>query len=203
MREKKEIAYKEELLKKVDWIMFQFARYVDGVNVLILIFRSKEGAKSANNDHLQKIISDNPKKFKEALLSLLDRKEKSGLPLRIYSSVNKRDISKAIRQFKYEQLDAEYYSAEDKNSFYLDIKNRFVGSLMKPSSRAETKFLIDVDDENAHSESLKKLAELNIQIFDVFKTKNGWHIITEPFNPALFTVKDTEIKKDGMLLLDY
>ncbi len=203
MRNKKEISIKEDIMRKAKNIADTFDKYTIGVNLLMLIFRAKEGAQSANNDKLRKIIVTNKQEFINGLYELLETKERMNLPLRIYSSVNSRDMEKAIRQFKFEQLNADYYDVLSRHAFYFDIKNRFIGTLMTPTCRAETKFLLDVDDEKSQNESLKKLAELDIEILDVFKTKNGYHILTKPFNPNLFTIENVEIKKDAMLLLDY
>ena len=80
---------------------------------------------------------------------------------------------------------------------------------MKPNARAETKFLIDIDNvvitdtETYPDEVIKHLKDIKVKIFMVYRTKNGFHIITEPFNPNLFNYEFGEIKKDGLLLLSY
>jgi len=80
---------------------------------------------------------------------------------------------------------------------------------MKPSSRTETKFLIDIDDiiktkENWDiSEVEKHLEEINVKIILKYPTKNGFHIIVEPFNPNEWNSEFGEIKKDGLLLLSF
>ena len=194
-------------------ILSQFKDFTDGVRMLMLTHRSKEGGKVTRPDKVaRRIITTNTEEFKEALQDLLELKNKSEVPLRIYSCVNRRDFNKAIREFKRQQLEADYYDIESRNRFYLDIKNRFLGSLMKPSSRAETKFLIDLDGEEVERyKSLveDKLKELKIKVLLNYPTKNGEHLITSPFNPSDLIIPDydkpfvPEIKKDALLLLSY
>lgn len=196
---------KNEIKQQADLIMSQFFDYTNGVRVLFLIHRSKEGAEHSNNDHVKKIITKNSSEFRLALYELLTNKNESELPYRIYSSVNARNIDKAIMKFKHEQLDADYYDIESRNNFYYDVKNRFISCLMAPSSAVDKKFLIDVDSEKEREECLKIMVDSGLDYTPMFwyKTKNGWHLIIKPFNPSLFGGYASKINKDGLLLLDY
>lgn len=191
-----------------DHIYDKFKNYTDGVRVLFLIHRNKEGG-ATNNTKVRKVITKNTKEFYEELYKLVEEKQNTkDIPYRIYSSVNARDIKKAIRKFKFDQLEADYYDEESSLGFYYDIKNRFISALMIPASRQkETNyFILDVDNEegrDVNGECLMKLAEINVEIVDMFATKNGSHIIVKPFNPSLFDVPGVGIHKDGLLLLDF
>ena len=187
-------------------------QFSDGIRMLMLCQRNKEGRPTNKTDRASiRKISKNSKEFFEILNEFQAVKEESAEPLRIYSCVNKRDIKKAIRNFKQEQLDADYYDEENKYGFYFDIKNRWLSSLMKQNCRAETKFLIDIDnvvfnklEKNPYPDKVvEHLKELEIKIVVVYQTKNGFHIITEPFNPNLFNNDFGEVKKDALLLIDY
>lgn len=204
-RNKKSISVRQDVLREAEHIVDKFRHYTDGIRLIMLIYRAKEGAVSANNDKYRKYIVNGQEEYLKAVIQALEVcYEKSEIPFRVYASVNSRNIEKAIRLFKHNQLDADYYDTDSKNSFYLDIKNRMISALMTPSSRAEGMFLIDCDSTEADHEAMGQLAELGVEILDHFPTKNGWHMITEPFNPTLFKpVKDVEIKKDGLLLLKY
>ena len=187
-------------------IMQQFRNFTDGTRIIMLTQRSKEGGKSDNPDRVSKRkISSNRIEFESILEEFLEIKNLSPKKqLRIYSSVNERNFEKGIREFKRQQLEADYYDNESKCKFYLDIKNRFLGSIMKPSSRAETFFLIDCDDLTR--KTIGKAIDEVDAITDVvlhYRTKNGYHIITKPFNPNLFNKTIGEIKKDALLLLDF
>ena len=187
---------------KVKNIMDKFSNFTDGVRMIMLTQRSKEGGKVTNPDKVsRRKISMNRQEFQEILEEFIKIKEKSSLPLRIYSSINARDFEKGIREFKRQQLEADYYDEENKHRFYSDIKNRFLSSLMKPNSRKETRFLIDIDEIDDENWIRRILTFIGAKNLLEYKTKNGKHIITEPFNPSL--ALGIEVKKDALLLLDY
>jgi len=192
--------------KDIEEILEQFNGFTDGVRMLMLTQRNKEGGKSNRPDRASKRkISTNAKEFKEILASFLETQQSFPKEqLRIYSSVNKRNFEKGIREFKRQQLEADYYDDESRQRFYFDIKNRFLSSIMKPASRAETFFLLDCD--NLTKKTVGKAIDRLDEITDVvlhYKTKNGYHIITKPFNPNLFNKEFGELKKDALLLLSF
>ena len=196
--------HKEDMTEEAREIMQQFRNFTDGTRIIMLTQRSKEGGKSDNPDRVSKRkISSNRIEFESILEEFLEIKNLSPKKqLRIYSSVNKRDFGKGMREFKRQQLEVDYYDHESKCNFYLDIKNRFLSSIMKPSSRAETFFLIDCDDLTR--KTIGKAIDEVDAITDVvlhYRTKNGYHIITKPFNPN--DLPKLEIKKDALLLLSY
>lgn len=204
-KSKSPIAIEEEIAKEVNGIMDEFRPYTGGFRVLFLIHRNKEGD-ATNNTKVMKIITRNEKEYREALNKLVREKKFSDIPYRIYASVNKRDISKAMRQFKFEQLEADYYDQEQKENFYLDIKNRWIGCLMQPKSRATSLFIFDVDDPEKKDICGATLQALGteVEILKVYPTKNGWHIITKAFNYTTVKFPDgCDIQKDGLILLAY
>lgn len=194
----------EELKKRAQNIFNEFKQFTSGTRVLLLLQRHKEGGQT-HNSKLHKIVTRNEKDFLDALIEMEKRMNESDEVLRIYSSLNLRDFEKAIRQFKTEQLDADYFHEEQKQNFYLDAKNRFIGALMQPQQRASNLFMFDIDDEEGRDvmgETLQVIPDEHI--IKQYKTKNGWHIITNPFNYTTINLpKGCEFKKDGLLLLDY
>ena len=186
---------------EIEEIMEKFKDFTYGFRVLVLTQRGKEGGpgrdRQGKNDRK---ISRNPDEFRICLESLLKKKNGQTEELRIYSSANARDFNKALRNFKYKILEADYYDQDSKEHFYLDIKNRWVGALAEPTSRSETKFLIDIDPEDDEQAIREQLCSINAEILFEYPTKNGRHIITKPFNPNLVKA---EIKKDGMILLSF
>ena len=187
-------------------IMRRFNNFTDGVRVLMLIYRNKEGGKDRVS---RRKIVINREEFEEVLTEFLEIKKLSVAPLRIYCSVNRRDLEKGIREFKRLQLEADYYDEKSRHSFYTDIRNRFMSALMKPGSRAETYFLIDIDDIIKTKKDWdisiveKHLEEIGVRVILQYPTKNGVHIITEPFNPSKWNSEFGTIKKDALLLLDF
>lgn len=205
-RTKKESVIKQDVLRKAKDIFDNFVDYTDGIRVLFLIHRNKEGGET-NNTKVRKIITKNSKEFFNELCKLVDEQTREKeIPYRIYSSLNARNVEKAIHKFKQEQLDADYYDNESRHSFYYDLKNRFIGALMTPSCAVDKMFLFDCDNEEGRDvcgEALQELSRLNAEIVNIYKTKNGFHIITKPFNPTSFSVNGVELKKDALLLLSY
>lgn len=192
----------------IEEVVEEFGDFMEGYRVLFLIHRSKEGGTNKGTK-MYKEISKNSEDFINKLTYLYERANieqlggKKPIPLRIYSSANNRDIKKAVRKFKENQLDADYNSVTD---FYTDIKNRFISSLMSPSARKTKLFLIDVDDNKEAPIVEFFLRKNGIDILKEYKTVNGKHFITEPFNPKQleeFELESVSIKKDGLLLLTW
>lgn len=204
-RTKSPIALEEEIEKTAKDIFNEFKDFTSGFRVLFLIQRHKEGGET-NNSHLVKKVTRNSEEYFEALKSLVRDKICSDLPFRIYACVNERNFNKAIRQFKYEQLDADYYDQIQKENFYLDVKNRFIGCLMQPAQRATSLFLFDVDNDPDIKDTTGEILSIipSELIVKIYATKNGWHILTQPFNYTTIKMpKNCELKKDGLLLLSF
>lgn len=201
---KKKVVSEQELIKKAKSIFDDFSFFTTGYRTLFLIQRHKEGGET-HNSRLVKKIARNEKEYLEALTELVKQKSESELPLRIYACVNERDFKKSVRQFKYEMLDADYYGTFEHENFYLDIKNRFLGAMMQPAQRATSYFLFDCDNLEGVDVVGTMLQTIpNEHIIKQYKTKNGWHIITHPFNHTIYDYPSSvEMKKDGLLLLDF
>ena len=188
--------------EKIKKILNKFGKFdiTNGYRMLMLIDRNKKGKDRNSNKSIRK-ISKNKEEFIEILKDFLNKKKENE---RIYSCVNERDINKAIRIFKQHQLEADYYDDESKYNFYLDIKNRWLSSLMRPQAKKENWFLIDIDTKSKFevNYTVKRLRQITAN-FIKYETENGYHIICSPFNPNLLDGIDIDIKKDGLLLLDY
>ncbi|MFA6325398.1 MAG: hypothetical protein WCX46_04200 [Candidatus Paceibacterota bacterium] len=180
----------------------------DGIRIVMLSYRKKEGGTNHRTQHsdFKKVITTNSEEFFNAIDNLQQLTEHDARPLRIYASVNSRNLDKAIHKFKQEQLDNEYSKEKSViKNFYLDIRNQFVSCLMKKSSRAESSFLFDLDgcdDRSFHTiyNQIEKLTK--IQMY--YQTKNGYHIITEPFNYNKLECRDQcDIHPDALMLIDF
>jgi hypothetical protein len=137
-------------------------------------------------------------------LLVLQRLYSEKVPTRIYISVNRRDISKAARTLHTTLVDAIYAGEENRMHVYRGILKNSRSTLMQPYCRAETMFLIDVDNTegvDVHGNALKWFAENGVEIIHQRPTKNGWHVLTKPFNPTTYPSNAGEIKKDGLLNL--
>lgn len=203
-RQMGEKQWEDNKIKKADLIFEKFEEFSTGYRCLFLIQRHKEGGET-NNSKLVKKITRNSEEYKQALRELISEQMESELTLRVYASVNDRNFNKAIRKFKFEQLEADYYDQKQKENFYLDVRNRFIGCLMQPTQKDSSLFLFDIDNQpgrDVQGEALKAIP--NQHIVKMYATKNGWHIVTIPFNHTTLTLPaNVELNTDGLLLLSY
>lgn len=196
-------AYVQDALSKAS----RFQKFTTGVRVLFLLQRHRDGGHT-NNSKLRMYITRNPDEWVNAYAKLLQEKDQyPDIPLRIYQTLNPRNVKKAIRTFKENQLENDYADHESMENFYIDIKNRWVSALMKPCNKDAADFLIDVDteDQAVIDQVEAAIAELKlVGPITFYKTKKGWHYITPPFNPNLFPkIENVGVQKDAMMLLAY
>lgn len=188
----------------VDQIMNSFNAFTDGVRVLMLIERGIQSSNKGSRRWINKLISSNQLEFRANLVKLLDQQAYlNNKDIRLYSCVNSRNMGKAIKHFQHKQIDL---SAEGEAfNFYRRINDKFCSSLMQPENRSSSRFLIDLDDTDPTMLN-DILNACNIDIILKYQTPNGWHYITEPFNPAIISNSDIdscEVKKDALLLLNW
>lgn len=180
-------------MRDIDSILRTFENFTSGVRVSMLIDRGVQNSKNGSKRWINKLISYDPETFTkniEKLISLQDYL--NDINIRLYSSVNSRNMDKSINHFKHKQL---YIWEDDKFKFYSGIKENFVSSLMVPENRESNFWLLDWDREET-----VPLPEI-VYIL-TYKTPNGFHTVCERFNPVLLNgVENVEIKKDALLLL--
>lgn len=198
---------KEEYIAEAKIKASLFEGFTNGVRVMFLIQRHRDGGHT-NNSKLRMYITRDRDEWMIAIAKMLqERDEYPEIPLRIYQTLNPRNVKKAIRTLKELQLANDYADDESMENFYIDIKNRWVSALMKPCNKAAANFLIDIDttDEATLYRVNGSLVALGLSgPIITYQTKNGWHYITPPFNPNLFPAMDkVEVKKDAMMLLDF
>lgn len=168
-----------------------------GTRILLITLRNKDGGEGSNRS-AKKMISRNPEEFDKCMEILIKRRR--GME-RIYSTVDERDIEKAIRIFKGRQLDADYYDIESKHSFYIDIWNRWISSIQSGGARKGTLFMVDVDDDKNEEDRIRQeIKEKGIELVHEYPTKNGRHFILNPFNPSLVSF---DCLKNHMMLWVY
>ena len=176
-----------------------------GYRTIFLLERHKDGSsnKEERRNFNFSVVTNSEelgKKLMEFLWLRLLHDEKE---LRIYLSVNERNPKRAVRNVAQAIIDGLY--ADDLNRSLIERKI-VKGSrsyIMNPNTRASSFFLLDVDNEpgkDIMGETLQEMARLGV--VEVYRrtTRNGWHVIVEPFNLAMWTGK-AEVKKDGLLLL--
>ena len=183
--------------------------FKDGVRVLLLMLRAKDGG-SAKTDRkaTKKIITRSPAEFDEALEELRSLWQPDQ---RIYATINARSIEKAIRIFKYRQLDAEWFDEVDRHNFYLDLENRWISCLKDKSASVGSLFLFDIDNDLLDHEQIfddLKMLRLDTEALGAsaywYRTRNGWHFISKPFNPKLAPLAAQPLlMKNALMLWSY
>lgn len=150
-------------------------RFKTGVRVLMLVSRNKDGLSKVKR---HKRISKSVDEFNEQLEYLVRISNDNE---RIYSSLVELCPIKAMRRFKEVQLENDY--SEDPTQFYHDCRNRWISALTKPQSRAHKLFLFDCDTKDEYRDCLNDLSYVAKEgLTYSYETKNGHHIVTEPFN---------------------
>ena len=172
--------------------------FTDGVRGIMLLRRNKDGEEGNAQRKAIKRISRDTYEWKAFIRELYELQQTSHQGYRIYSSVNSRDITKAIHEFKRRQLETDYGTMHEFESFYCDVKNRFFSCLMNPNCRAQNNFLIDCDTQLEYEHAELQLRNSGLVIME-YKTRNGVHIITRPFNPNDYG--NMEIKKDELMFI--
>lgn len=176
-----------------------------GVRCIMLLLRSKDGGSNRPDYSALRYISTNEIEF-DAIVARLHTMQKTSVLYskhRIYSSVNPRDMSKAIYNFKVEQLANDLHAPDVRDQFYIDIKNRFFGALSTPRCAARKDFLFDIDSNEGDDfqktvEALQHCTEILLS----YPTPNGWHIITKPFNyTKIYSSVQKKLKKDALLYI--
>ncbi len=193
MREESE--KREPLVTNLDSIPETFT---DGIRGILLLRRNKDGEEGNAQRKAIKRISRSTEEWRALVCELRDIQQSTHQGYRIYSSVNSRDISKAIHEFKRRQLETDYGNVYEFHSFYCDIKNRFFSCLMNPNCRSTSHFLIDCDTPEEYEHAMLQLRGSGLIMFQ-YPTKNGMHIITQPFNPSDYG--NMQIKKDELMFI--
>ena len=208
MRTKGMGALEEDIQREAVAIFNDFEQFTTGTRYISLLHRSKDGGH--NKEYHRRggfFITHSPEEYLDALVRLLTLQTVASKPYRLYASVNPRSIEKGEKQFKMDMLEADFASKENKDFFYSRLQSRWASSLMKPGSRTQSLFMFDLDNPEGLADPvaplliwLSKRAD-KVQIIKQYKTPNGYHVITTPFNPEGLDVPNCEVKKDGLLLL--
>lgn len=169
--------------------------YTEGVRLLLLASRIKDGAQSSKRVTR---ISHNPKQF-HSILSDYNKLKKDND--RIYVSLSKRDIFKAIRVFKHRQIDAEYDRFPDQ--FYSNLTGQWVSCLMdKISTLKEDKlWMFDCDSQADYQDLWVELFDLQVPVHYQYATKNGVHVVVKPFNRSLISKRFSDMLSYNPLML--
>jgi len=171
--------------------------YTNGTRVLMLCSRNKDNITTKKRSIFR--VSHNSDEFAKALEELCTLK---AVGERIYASLNTSCIKKASRLFKQRQLDAEYDKVP--LDFYHRLQDRWVSCLRTPSSLETHLWMFDCDSFEEYEELVDELNLLGVVRLYVYPTKNGFHVIVNPFNKSILSEKsEALIHLNGMMLWSY
>lgn len=163
-------------------VLFLKSRHKDGVVTERMIMRVSHGV-----EHFDKQI--------DSLFKIMLPNE------RIYASAGARDVAKAIRIFKEQQLAADYDA--DTADFYRHIESRWVSCLMNPKAQEEKVWLLDCDSETdatlAYSEYMQN-GRATVEPYR-YKSKFGEHIVVSPFDRSRVSKPVQAMLHDNAILL--
>lgn len=170
--------------------------FKEGIRGIVLLHRNKDGCIGNAQRKSIKKISRGVDEWTEIVQNFRELQQNSYPGHRIYASVNLRDMHKAIHEFRKRELEANYFEEPFRDWFYIDVMNNFFSCLMNPSARNTSYFLVDCDSAEEYNHA--KIHLPNELIIHEYRTKNGHHIITHPYNPNEIKVP---AKKDELLYI--
>lgn len=162
--------------------------FKDGIRIVMLLHRNKDGCKGNAHRKAYKKISRNAAEWNDIVQEYRTLQLESLTNYRIYSSVNARCMKKAMHEFSIRKTNIDFGGQDQKDWFYIDIHNNFISCLANPGSRAESYFLFDCDTIleyeicRLHLENTTGHEYMNL-IVSTYRTKNGYHILTRPHKP--------------------
>lgn len=181
----------------------KFAKFrqelTEGVRVMMLINRGIKSKDAPKKRWTNFLVSTNSDEYWENYDRLSAQKDYLNNPdIRMYSCLNSRKMESAVNYFQHRQLNVG--GVLGMMDFYKKINKQFCSALMQTEHRATKYFLLDVDThDNSEIECWFDLTKFDIKL--KYQTPNGWHYITNAFNPEFLDGIKCELKKDSLILL--
>jgi hypothetical protein len=187
----------------------------DECYILLMISRKKENGEQSEASKLK-----NTKRYcvttEEEVESAISEMEShsrvfNDTVFRVYISVNRRSVIKAMRAFQNKLTDLQYGLINGNRECLKTVHRlgaEWKSVLANKECRSEKKFLFDIDFRNDIIEDIQKANDFVDQIRNVAtiiyfdKTKNGFALVTEPFNMKSVQLPDlVEMKSDAYLYM--
>lgn len=181
----------------------------DRVYVLLAIARSKENEQhSSNTEPTMREVVKEEKELEREIKQLEHTARGFDSRFRLYISANARNALKASFKLRSEMdgwLEMQLSGNEGVKKKFKKIDSEFKSVLQKNECKDGSNFIFDLDDADRDDlEQLKEDIDKLTSIKLTQETPNGFHVVTESFNyNELDTEVDYELKKDGMIFLDY
>jgi len=182
------------------------------VYVLLAISRKKENNCTNTQEKVFREVVKRPEeiehKYNRLKNSVLAYRDADGSKRNfyIYVCVNARDTRKAFFHLQKQMIGmSEELSKGVDVSNNLNRLNRYwLSTLMKPMSRAgRGKFLVDIDVKDDRKDHVVADIIKCTKIILEQETKNGYHLIVEPYNRELgSSFSFAEVKTDALLFVE-
>ena len=187
------------------------------VYVLFGISRKKDNDCTGGQEKVFREVIKNAgeieKKYHRLKNSVLAYRDSDGREQKfyLYISVNARNTKKAFFLMQKEMLvtNEELSNQVDVTNKLNRVDRYWLSCLMRPTSRAgRGKFLFDIDFKGKEKlDSLLDMIKKATTIKLIQETKNGYHVLTEPFNRTEMTNQsvlwDYQIKTDSLLFVEW
>ncbi len=178
--------------------------------LMIAMARPRENESITHNNIpiFREIISHEEKIYsKYNKLKMLTDNFDEDLIFRFYFSTNARDTGKSfyLYQKKLLKMQRDIQNGHDGTRKKIKrLDQEWMSMLQKAGNKDDSYFIIDLDntDESILKHIYKGLEE-ETDIIECIRTPNGYHLITEPFNPNAEILDEDyiDIKRDDLFFL--
>ncbi len=121
---------------------------------------------------------------------------------RVYGSISPRNVEKSIWEFQ--KLMVSALQAKD-TDFLFRMNRMWLRCLQRPASEDGKAFLFDLDTDDLYNLMKETITAhegiTNIRVVHEYRTKNGYHMITLPFNYTRLPSELAEVQKSNASLL--
>lgn len=191
--------------------------------VLLAVSRKKDTESLTNSKEIvfREVLrrkKDIGRKLRRLRLNCKSYRDDDGkkYPFYIYITCNARNGKKACMMVMNKLMDCFYEESlgHDRSRIMKRVDREFISALMKPKSRGSTKyFMIDVDTTNKTflNRVIDSIETEEDTYVEVIKSRNGFHIKSNPFNIKEFNDKFSakelnklvSVERDRLLFVDY
>ncbi len=183
--------------------------------ILLAMARPKENEQITHNNMpiFREIISHEEKieqKYKKLkTISNNYIKNNQKLKFRYYISANARDIDKSFYLFqkKLLKMQRDIHNGHTETQHKIKrLDKEWISMLQKSGNKDDNYFIIDIDKLNISIlKTIYDELKEETNIIECIRTPNGFHLITEPFNPNQDILDEDyiEIKKDDLFFLSW
>ena len=190
-------------------VIIPYLNFDNSIHLVWLVQRNKDGNSCGNKDNKNRTIKSY---YFQSLQKLQEKKEEiinlcKQNNCRAYICMNAKPIIKVL--FTLQGIIMDRLQEQLKSNSYLSLHGILDSAVMKSGSNGNKLWIVDIDTDDmlymneiaAYINSQRSGFTTNTITY--FKTLNGFHLITHPFDCSHLKeiYPDIEIKKEGLTLL--